>query len=542
MATRLRLLLVLVLAPAVARAGQAPAEIPPAEAPPSAPASGPALAPLKLPPNPRVMFIPINDAETTRYGMIDPWQAGFVNRRLGEAQREQYDLVILAIDTGGGFVGSCERINKSVAECPVPVLACIEGNAFSGGALVAMGCRRIYMAPGTNIGGAQAVGLLSDLEKDQREKARSLLVATVRGLSEKHGFPPAVAQAMVDSEAILYETDLKTARFLTDSELADWKQNEASRGPAPRVVSTWKDKGQILTLTARQAYDCGMAAAVVTDRGALFATLGVKPGQVYVARVPVAEKVGRFLGHPLLLILLVVVAVVALVYELKTGGHGLGYLLFGFCMGLFFWLTFLADSAGAPELILFLLGAVLLAVELFVLPGFGVTGVAGIACLLVSIALAFIPAGSLPSLWKEPGQANPFQEQLLYRGMAWAALALFSVLALVVMALLFGVRLPGIGRLALYSTVGAGARMAAARAEAGPESAPPQAPPELPAAPDEASLLGQEGVAETVLRPAGKVRLGGISYDATAEGAWIESGRKVRVLEVRATGLLVREA
>jgi hypothetical protein len=129
--------------------------------------------------------------------------------------------------------------------------------------------------------------------------------------------------------------------------------------------------------------------------------------------------------------------------------------------------------------------------------------------------------------------------EVLKAGLFWAAVMLLTIIALGVGVLAAGVRLPGISRLALRSDV-----------HPLPQPAEPAAvapPPDVGnSGTDQTSglspnsLVGQEGVAESVLRPAGKVRLAGVSYDALAEGSWIEAGRTVRVLEVRATGLLVR--
>jgi len=498
------------------------------------------LKKLNLPPNPRVMIIPVNDQESTRYGMIDPWQVKFVTRRLEEAAVRKYDLVIIEINTGGGLVASCDRINRAIADCPVPVIAHVRGTAFSGGAIISMGCRAIVMEPGSNIGGAQAVGLMSDLQKDQREKARSLLVAMVKALSEKHGYPGAIVQGMVDMSITIYETDDPSNRFLTDAQLDDWKDNEVTRGKAPNVIATWKDPDTILTLTSQQAYDCGLASALPQNRDVLFTTMGVTPSEVYENNISGAERVARFLGHPIFMILLIVVAIVAVIYELKAGGHFIGWFIALLCVVFFFWLAFLGDSAGWLELGLFLLGLILFGVELFVFPGFGVAGIAGVGFILLSVLSAFIPAGALPTLFQGGSSENPFQAKLLTEGLTYAAVTMCTVLGLLLTALWLGVKLPGVGFLSLKSDVGATVVPGSAIAAAVP---PPAASADEAEGDDEsplAGLVGQEGQAETVLRPSGKVRVAGVTYDAHSEGGWIEPGSRIRVLEARTSELIVR--
>lgn len=499
------------------------------------------LKKITLPANPRVMVIPVNDQESTRYGMIDPWQANFISRRLDEAAGGQYDLVILEIDTNGGFIHSCQRINRAVAECPVPTIAYVRGTAFSGGAIIAHGCRAVVMESGSTIGGAQAVGILGDLGKDEREKMRELLVTTMQALSEKNGYPSPIAQGMVDMGITVYETDDSKHRFMTSSELDDWKKNEITRGKAPNIVSTWKGPDTILTLTSQQAYDCGLASSLPSDRKALFATMGVTPAEIYENHISGGETVSRFLGNPIFMTLLIIVAVIAAIYELKAGGHYIGYFVALLCVILFFWLAFLGDSAGWLELILFLTGIVLLGIELFVLPGFGVAGVAGLGFMLLAILTAFIPAGTLPALFQTGPSSNPFQMQLLKDGLIFAAATMCSILVLLVVALWLGVKLPGVSFLALKADVGAPA-VAAGAGEASSTVAPVAVAEETDSEESPLQkLVGKAGVTETVLRPSGKVRIEGATYDAHSEGAWIEPGAKICVLEARDSEVVVRE-
>ncbi|MBI3829020.1 MAG: hypothetical protein HY291_05870 [Planctomycetes bacterium] len=512
---------------------------------------------LHIPVRPRVMVIPFNDEESTRKGMIDDWEAGYVGRRMREAKREKYDLVVLEIDTGGGEVAACEKINKHIENGGVPVVAFIRGQAFSGGAIVSLGCNAIAMEPGGQVGGAQAVGAGGvNLPSDMREKARAYLTALVTGLCERNDYPKALARGMVDQGVEVVETDDPTHRFLTNDDMEDWAKHTDRRGPVPSVISTWKKKDSILSLTANQAYDANMASSLCKDRNALFATMSIQPSEVYEAGVTPAEKVARFLGHPGWLVLLVVVGLIGLIWELKAPGHGVGYGVFGLCLCVFFWLAIFADTAGAAELILFGLCMLLLGLELFVLPGFGVAGFAGIALVLLSIMLAFLPEGTIPSFFKAPGEVSPFQAELIESSLMWAAIALFTVIGAILFGIFTGIKLPGLSRLALKSEVVSGT---AAESPAAP--VPASAQPYTPAYPDTSKaaaqtgstsspapaeapkiseLVGKEGVAESVLRPAGKVRLDGHSYDASTEGEWVEAGRKVKVLEVRGSALRVR--
>jgi len=489
------------------------------------------------------MVIPINDHETTRSGMIDQWQAAFVARRLREAKQDAFDLVILEIDTNGGDLAACEKINKTIQECGVPVIAFVRNKAFSGGAIIALGCQAIVMEPGSQIGGAQAVSALgTNFESDMREKARSMLVAMVRGLCERNGYPEPLARGMVDQGIEIHETDDPQHRFMTSDEIEDWTAHEAKRGPAPTSVKTWKKTDTILTLTASEAFDGNLASGLYAGRDALLKVLTAGTPSVYENNITATEKIARFLGHPLISVLLVVVGLIALVWELKSPGHGIGFGVFGMCIGVFFWLMIFVDSAGTAELILFGLGAALLAAELFLLAGFGVAGFAGITLIIASIMLSFIPEGALANAFKSPGESNPFQAQLLADSLKWALAALFAFILAVILGLVGGIKLPGLSRMALHTSVSAGTASSSEQSitAAYPNTNQTSPTPAQMQPPETEALVGKEGIAETVLRPSGKVRLDGVTYDATAEGAWISPGAKVKVLEVQSTGLLVR--
>ncbi|MCK6471281.1 MAG: hypothetical protein L6R28_06005 [Planctomycetes bacterium] len=519
--------------------------VPPAPQPGAANMKG-----IQVPANAKIMVVPVNDEDSTRYGMIDQWQASFVKKRLGEAKADGFDLVVLDIDTNGGFVDSCDQINQAIADSGLPVVAFVRDKAFSGGAIISLGCRAVVMRTGSFVGGAQAVDLLGDMDADQRAKAVSWMVKMAQALSEKNGYSPGLARGMVDRDCVIVETDDPSHRFMTQQELDDWKAQPARRGPAPNLIRSIKPEGEVLSMTANEAFAFGFASLVVNDRDDMYTSLGVTSPQVTVASVTGTERVARFLGHPVLMVVLVIVALIGLVWELKAPGVGVGLGIFLLSIGLLLWIAFIVDRAGAAELILFALGMILLGVELFVLPGFGVAGIAGIGCVLLSIVLAFIPEGALGGAFSSDENANPFDAQVLSDSLMYASLALFAVIGAIVTVVLTGFKLPGLSRLALGRQIGdlaaAGAGGPVVEVSSGAtgtaiqpvipiERAPPPPPRAL------AELVGQEAVVENALMPMGKVRLAGETYAAQAESGSIDAGVRVKIIGVRPTGLVVRE-
>jgi membrane-bound serine protease (ClpP class) len=486
----------------------------------------PAKRGMKLPGNAKVMVIPVN-TETTKYGFIDEWQANFISRRLKRAQAENYDLVILEIDTPGGSIDACDQITRAIAACPVPVVAYVKGKAFSGGAIISLGSKAIVMAPGSIIGGAKAVTLWGgDVPASMQQKIDSDLRAASTNLAEANNHPVPIAVGMVNSDVEVYEIKDPAERFVTGERLEELARE---RGAKPDVVHQWKKKDQILTLTAREAVNTGLAAGIVVDEGEIYTGLNVQPAAIDRADLTAAESAARFVSHPIWRVLLVIVGLVALFWELKSPGHGIGYILFAFCLGAFFWLQVFSNNAGLWEILLFGLGAVLVAMELFLIPGFGVAGFIGFAMILLSIILSFVPEGvSLSTIFNgKSSGASDFDLERLNRNLFWAAMTLVSIVVVVLTGLLRGAKLPGFSRMALQTEVAANVNSARPEAAAAAGNTP--------------TLVGQSATTETVLRPAGKVRLGGVTYDAVSEGSFLDPGTNVVVLRMQGTTLVVRQ-
>jgi len=489
----------------------------------------PARRKILLPAKPKVMIIPVNDEETTKSGMIDDWQANFIERRLRAAQDEKVDLVILEIDTFGGQVSSCERINQAIAKCPIPVIAYVKHKAFSGGAIISLGTKMIVMAPGSRIGGAKAVSLWGEVPSSMRQKMDSDMRAMVTNLSDANQYPAAIAVGMVNTEPEVIETDDPKERFMT-SDTYD------SLAVKPLKVRTWKGKDQILTITANEAVNVGLASGIVSDMDELYLGLGVKPSSVDLATVTPAEKAARFVSHPLWSVLLVLVGLIALVWELKSPGHGMGYIGFAFCMGIFFWLQVFSSNAGLVEITMFAIGSVLIGIELFVLPTFGAGLIVGFGLVILSLILAFVPE-SVSLLKVIQGKGSAGDMTLLKEGLMWATLTIIILIGAVVTGLIKGAKMPGLSRLALLTEVTATSTVFGA--DSGVVALAGTSGVALPEPPRHA-LVGQQAEAETVLRPSGKIRLGGITYDAVSEGPYIDAGSKVVVLRMTSGTFVVR--
>ncbi len=404
-------------------------------------------------------------------GDIELGLAPFVERSLKEARLAGARAVILEIETPGGRVDAAQRMANAIADSPVPVYAFINRHAYSAGALIALAAREIYMRPGSVIGAATPV--VGTGEKAP-EKIVSAMRSQMRALAEARNLDPRVAEAMVDE----------------DIEIAG-------------VV----EAGKLLTLTTEEAVDLAYARQV-EDWPALLAELGLSGASVVEARVNWAERVVRFLSNPLVAPFLLSLGFLGLIAEIKTPGLGLAGVAGLLALSLFFGSHLILGLAGTEDLILFGAGVVLIAVEILVLPGFGLFGVLGGVGVMGGVYLSLV--GGLPTVGDFAQAGAVLSTSLLIILISsWAILR----------------HLPQSSRLA-RSGVFLATRGNRTEGWASAARRP--------------DLVGREGMALTDLRPAGTVLLGEERVDAVSESAWIEEGTAVRVVSSEGYRLVVR--
>ncbi|RME75879.1 MAG: hypothetical protein D6776_02320, partial [Planctomycetota bacterium] len=211
---------------------------------------------------------------------------------------------------------------------------------------------------------------------------------------------------------------------------------------------------------------------------------------------------------------LLFLGVLGLVVELLHPGLVLPGVLGAACLGLALFGSHVLGLLDTLDVALLVLGAALLLLEVFVIPGFGAAGVAGLVAFALGVLLSLQP-------FVLPDPNDPAQKALLLRhlrGLAFGGIGLLAALALLVRVL---PRSPWLHRLVLTG---------AQRPEDG----------YTVAAPDRVALIGRRGRARTALRPAGKVEIAGEPVDAVTEGDWIEAGAEIEVIGTDANRVLVR--
>jgi membrane-bound serine protease (ClpP class) len=411
---------------------------------------------------------PVDDGLVYRVpvtGVIELGLAPFIERSLAEARASGAVAVILDIDTPGGRVDAAQRIVKALQDAEIRTYALVNPHAFSAGAMIALATDAIYMRPGGVIGAATPV---TGEGQTAPEKIVSAMRAEMRALAERRGLDPRVAEAMVDE------------RIAIDGVI---------------------EAGQLLTLTASEAQELGYAEVVDTF-AQLLERLGISADRVVDTRPNWAEGVVRFITNPLVAPFLLSIGFLGLIIEIKTPAFGLAGLAGASALALFFGGHYLVGLAGWEELILLTAGLVLLGIEIFVVPGFGVFGILGIGGILASIYLSMIGSFATPMDY------------------TYAAMVLSAAMVIVLVSGWALLRtLPG--NLRLYRS---GILLGEVTGrETGYLSASVRG-----------ELVGRRGVAATDLRPAGVGRFEGERIDIVAEEGWIPSGTPIEI--VRAEG------
>jgi membrane-bound serine protease (ClpP class) len=395
-------------------------------------------------------------------GVIELGLAPFVERTIREAEAERARAIILDIETPGGRVDAAERIVTAVRNTDIPVYAFVNMRAFSAGALIALSADEIYMRPGSVMGAATPV---TGEGQTAPEKIVSAMRSEMRALAETRGLDPRIAEAMVDDEI---------------------------------AIDGVVEAGKLLTLTTAEAVRVGYAREI-HDWDALLAELGLDDAPVVVASVNWAERVVRFLTHPIVAPMLLSLGFLGIIIEIKTPAFGIAGMIGASALTAFFGGHLLLGLAGWEELILLGGGIVLIAVELFVLPGFGIAGVAGILAIMAAFYLSMV---NLPM-----ATAADYAQ-------AFGVMSL-SIIVVIIAAWALLRHLPrskGLSRSGLLlgdaTSRETGYLSSTIRAE----------------------LVGTVGVALTDLRPAGAGRFGAERIDVVSDSNWIAAGTPIRVV------------
>jgi len=421
----------------------------------------------------RMMHIPIS-------GTIDSALPFFVKRGIVKAEQFKADIIVLDINTLGGDANAAILIRDALVECKIPTYAYIS-RAISAGALIALSTDQMWMVKGGTIGAAQPyiLGLGGESGKSPVPEGKliSYLSGEFASTARRKGHDQDIARAFVDPDYGLKGI---------------------------------QEKGRPLTLSDEGAMKNNFISGTCMDYEEFLDKIGYKDAERRTAQLSNAEIIARFISNPLYSWIFLVIGILGLAIEFKTPGFGGGGLAGGLSLALFFWGNHIARLTSWFEIILFFIGAVLILIEVFVIPGFGFVGISGIGLVLLSLFLAMLrlpPSGFGFGSWRLIGPLSSLVISL--------AIATFSIFLLI--------------KYFPKSRLWKHLRLKTEIDALGGHVAPP----------DLARLLGATGYTESTLRPAGAVRIEGVRYDAKSECGYIQEATPVRVIRIDSASLVV---
>ena len=420
-------------------------------------------------------------------GEISEGMPNAVRRAVRDAEDHGASHVVVRIQTFGGLVSSAASIRDELLASPVPVVALVDSRAISAGAQIALASERIFMVPGGSIGAATPYQQRAGEQPAVDEKMVSALRSMFRATAETRGHRPDLAEAMVDPDV---------------------------------AIAGVIEPGKLLTLTSDEAVALGLAEATASGIDELVAQGHVGSGeQVWITLSP-AERLADFLSRPHVSGLLLSIGIWALIFAFKMPGTGLPEVVAVLAIGGFLFGKHVAGLAGWEDIALVGVGAALLAVEIFVLPGMGIAGILGVLAMGAGLVMAAIGhAPSSPFFWEELTRAIMMLGLAVGLAVVWSTVAYFALRNTPIW------------------------RKFTMRSALEPDAGPAATAKSL------AALIGKAGTATTSLRPEGDVELEGRSYPARAERAYIDPTASIEVIShdgrrlvVRAAGAEAREA
>jgi membrane-bound serine protease (ClpP class) len=424
-----------------------------------------------------LLFIASANAQKVYYanidGEIDLGMAPYISRVVSEAEKNNADAIVFRVNTFGGRLDAATQIKDAIIGTKILTIAFINNRAISAGSLISLSCNKIAMVPGSSIGASTVV---DQSGQKQSEKYQSYMRSEMRATAERNGRRTDIAQGMVDERVII-----------------------------PGLV----DSTQLVTLTTDEALKYGIADVQVNNLNEVLKDFDLQGAEIVRIHENWAEEVVKFLNNAIVSSILIMIGFFGLIAEIKTPGWGLPGTIGLIALALFFGSSYILDLASIMDILLFILGLILLALEIFVIPGFGIAGVAGILLIFVSLFLSLTPSG-------------PFFD---FNAISIAIIQLTgAIVAALVLVLILAKVLPKstiFNKLILKDEE---------KADQGYVSYP-----------SEKELVGNEGVALSTLRPAGTAEFNGKRYDVVADWEYIEQGSKIVVLRVEGVKVVVKK-
>lgn len=402
----------------------------------------------------------------------------YTQRALEEADKSDAELIILHLNTYGGEVVYADSIRTAILNHRTPIIAFIDNNAASAGALISIACDRIYMRPGASIGAATVVNSIDG--QSMPDKYQSYMRATMRSTAESHGRDslgrwlrdPLIAEAMVDDRIQIADIidSGKTLSFTTEEAI----KHRYCEGQADSIP-------QILEIEGYTPSEC-----IITE---------YKPSTM--------DNTKGWLTSTALRSILIMIIIGGIYFELQSPGLGFPSLAATIAALLYFAPLYIDGVAAYWEILLFVAGVILMMLEIFVIPGFGIAGITGIITMILGLIFSMLD--------------NNFFDfsMVVIPDVTQALLTIFIGLILGFLSILW--LSSKIGKKGIFANMALQTVQSNSQGYIGVPTD---------------NLTGHTGIASVDMRPSGKIEINGKHYDAVAlYGAFIKKDTPIKVIK-----------
>ena len=407
---------------------------------------------------------------------INPGAWRTTKKAFAKAAEIQAEAIVINMNTYGGMLDYADSIRTKILNSDIKTIVYINNNAASAGALISIACDKIYMHKGASIGAASVVNGNGEVLP---EKYQSYMRGLMRTTAESKGRDPKIAESFVDPDV---------------------------------EVQGVIQKGKVLTLTTKEAIENGFCDGEASSIKDVLSKEGLSNYHLETYTPTTTDLIISFLTNPAVSSVLILLIIGGIYFELQTPGIGFALIVAVVASLLFFAPLYLEGLANNWEILLFVVGVILLALEIFVIPGFGVFGILGIIFIVVGLALSLVLNDFFH--FSISGEDKLTQSFLLVLG---------SIVGAVVISVMFGgnvLKSRAFQRLVLNDEQ---------QSDKGYQVKKP-----------EIALLGKTGFAKTDLRPSGRIDIDGNWFDALSDEGYIENGTDIVVSKIENYNLIVR--
>jgi membrane-bound serine protease (ClpP class) len=403
------------------------------------------------------------------------------------------DVFLIHMNTYGGTVLDADSIRTKILQSPIPVYVFIDNNAASAGALISIACDSIYMRPGGSIGAATVVNPTGQAMPD---KYQSYMRSTMRATAEAHG-----KDTIITGNDTIY-------KWRRDPRIAEAMVDESV------FIEGIIDTGKVLTFTPAEAIENGYCEGIAENIPDVLKKVGIENYKIVEYMPTFIERIIGFLVNPLVSGLLIMAIIGGIYFEMQSPGIGFPLGVAIVAAVAYFAPLYLEGLAAHWEIMMFVVGVILIMLEIFVIPGFGVTGISGIALVFAGLVLSLI---------------NNVNFDFEGVGIASVGVAVTTVVIGVFGGFVLSLYL---GNKLFSSKTGAFSKLSLKSVQNVNEGY-------VCIETGMFALKGKNGVSKSVLRPAGKVFIDGEVFDAVANNGFIDKDVKIIVTKVEATQLYV---